>query len=197
MTTWLDVARMPADLATAFLPNGDRGPKVRIQLLVDKVDAGARTIVGGLLGDEELQADGARRRAAADERVEALRLRDVAEEKKANAELRVEKAREQAKEHAGQAQREAKQAIDKVAQQAEQLEERVEQQADEAERKVEEARREELERTDKATKRARLEAVEEKAEALDAEAAALTAADEAERLADAAASAKAERKQTG
>jgi hypothetical protein len=197
VTTWLDVARLPADVATRVLPNGTAGPRARAQVFVDHVDAATRTILGGLLRDEELEADGRRRRIAADERADALRLHTVADEKLAEADRRVEQARTQAAKDRDRSRKEAAKAIEQVAEKAEDRKDRVEQQADAAERQVEQAREAELERVEKQAKRARLAAVEDEAKALDAEAAALTAEDEAERLADAAASAKEQRKKTG
>jgi len=196
-TTWLDVARMPADVASLALPNGEDGPRAKVRLLVDKTDAAARTVLGGLLRDEELRADGLRRRVAADERTEAIRLRGAADATKAEADRRRQKAQKAAAKHKDKAKEAAVEAIEAVAEQADQGKARVEARATAKERLVEDERHQSLERTERDAKRDRLEAVEDRAEALDAEADALTAAQEADRLADAAAAAKAERKQTG
>ena len=118
VTSWLDVARVPADLVTRAVPNGSEGPRARVQIVVDQVDAAARTVLGGLLDDEELQADGARRRVAATERLAAMRRRDVPDARRAKTDRRVAEARTKAKEHRGQAQSVAKAAIDEVAQRA-------------------------------------------------------------------------------
>ena len=107
----------PPTSSPAPLPNGSEGPRARVQIVVDQVDAAARTVLGGLLDDDQLQADGARRRVAAKQRLAALRRRDVPDEQRAKTDRRVAEARTKAKDHRGQAQSVAKAAIDEVAQQ--------------------------------------------------------------------------------
>ena len=115
VTTWLDVARLPADVATRLLPNGTDGPRARVRVLLDHLDAATRTILGGLLLDDELEADGRRRRVAADQRAEEIKRRHVTDDQVAKAERRVETARTKAAECRDRAQTEAAAAVKQVA----------------------------------------------------------------------------------
>ncbi len=185
-------ARLPFDLGTRIL--GGAGSSVA--LAVDRADARARALAGFILGDVELQDDAARRNAATDERVRALRLREQAENASEDAEQRVAEREQTA------ARRRARAAASANGQQAQAEERRQAREAAAAE--AAERQRRETERTRQARREAveeradeaRLDALEEKAEALQEEEEALIATDEAKRLARAAESAKEQRKRS-
>lgn len=84
------IARIPLDLANTLL--GRRG------LAVDAVDARVRESAGTLLGDRELRADGARQRAATNQRERAQRLRTDAERRTQAATKSSAKSREKVSE---------------------------------------------------------------------------------------------------
>jgi hypothetical protein len=184
--------RLPFDLGTRLV--GGAGSS--LALAVDRADARARALAGVILGDAELQDDASRRHAATDERVRALRLREQAADTSEQTEQRV----------AEKEQRAARRRVDAAAgangQGAQADERRRSRQAEAA--KSAERRRRDAARTSAARREAvearadegRLDALEEKAEALEQEEEALIASDEAKRLARAAESAKAQRKRS-
>jgi len=185
-------ARLPFDLGTRLVG----GPESSLALAVDRADARARALAGFVLADADLQDDAARRHAATDERVRALRLREQAERTSEAAEERVaEKEQVAARRRAG-----AASSANRQKARAEEWRKSREGEAANAARR----RRRDTERA-KAAKQetvkaradeARLDALEEKAEALEQEEEALIARDEARRLARAAETAKEQRKQT-
>lgn len=185
-------ARLPFDLGTRILGSSDSS----VALAVDRADARARALAGFILGDVELQDDAARRNAATDERVRALRLREQAENASENAEQRVAERERTA------ARRRARAADDANGQKARADERREAREAEAAEaaqrqrRATERARQARREAVEERADEARLEALEEKAEALQEEEEALIASDEAKRLARAAESAKEQRKRS-
>ena len=183
-------ARLPFDLGTRLVGGADSS----LALAVDRADARVRALAGFVLGDADLQDDAARRHAATDERVTALRLHEQAEKVSAQADERLAEREQAAVRRRAGAASDAR---------------RSKEQADErrASREVETARAAERERQrterarevkqDTARERAqagRLDALEEKAEALEQEEEALIARDEATRLARAAETAKEQRK---
>jgi hypothetical protein len=191
---YLKLVRIPLDTAVGFLPgNGDgRGPAAGLAL--DRADATLRTIAATLLGDADLRRDAQRRRTAADEREKALRLRADARRKteQADAKLatrhdRAERERAQADERAEARREQAGRKRDEKARQAA----RAEAKRRQATRKAAEKNGASI---DSRERKARLDALETKAEALEEKEEALTAADEAKRLADAAARTKAKRR---
>jgi hypothetical protein len=185
-------ARLPFDLGTRLV--GGTGSSVA--LAVDRADARARALAGLILGDAELQDDAARRHAATDERVRALRLREQAENTSAHAEQRVAEKEQTA------ARRRADAAASANARKAQADQRRQAREAEAA--KAAERRRRDAERVRAARREAvearadeaRLDALEEKAEALEQEEEALIASDEAKRLAHAAEAAKEQRKRS-
>ena len=192
----LRVARFPFVAVAQLLPGAGRGPRAAAMLFIDRADGTARTMAGELLHDDDLRADGLRRRAAADERQRAIELRGIAEEEQraADAQLGDElgaaaRLREQAE---GEAQQRLQQADEERSERRRQTQRTAVAQA----RAVEQARQDQRAAVDKKTKRERLDVLDEQADALDREDDALTASDDAQRLRDAASSAKAERKGT-
>src|SRR2546421_65579 len=75
----LKVARFPFVAVAQLLPGAGRGSRAAALLFIDRADGTARAMVGELLHDYDLRADGLRRRAAADERQRAIELRSMAE----------------------------------------------------------------------------------------------------------------------
>ncbi len=97
---YLKVVRTPIDAVIART-DGERADSLGVK--VDRADAAARGIAGAALRDETLQEDARRRRAAADERLNAIRLRSVAEQRSEAAEIRTEEAEEEAEQRRRQA----------------------------------------------------------------------------------------------
>jgi uncharacterized protein YjbJ (UPF0337 family) len=165
VTSTLDAARWPLERTRRMLPGAEDGFGLQVTGLLDRADGAVRAAAGRALRDPELEAEGRRRQVAAAERIEAARLRAIADEKRVEAE--------------------------------QQKAERLAAQERAAEVRKEKARQTEAQRkaaTSKAAKQARLRVIEDEAAALDAEEGALATADEAERLATAAAKTKAARK---
>lgn len=191
--TSLRVARLPLDLTASVIGGRESG----LGLAVDRTDARLRSLAGALLGDAELQQDAARRHAATDERVRALRLRENAEEVDERAEERVAERERAARQRRADAARTAEQRKEEAERQRREREQRAQRAAEKrsraAQRERAAAQREARERADES----RLKALEEKAEALEEEEEALVAADEAQRLARAAGTAKERRKRNG
>jgi hypothetical protein len=183
-------ARFPFDVGTRLAGGADSA----LALAVDRADARVRALAGLLLGDSDLQDDAARRHAATDERVRALRLREQAENVSAQADERIAD-----KEEAAESRRAA--AASSAQRRKAQAEERRRERAKAAARSAEQLKgatarvaAERHEVVEARADEARLEALEEKAEALEEEEEALVASDEARRLAKAAATAKEQRK---
>jgi hypothetical protein len=178
----LKAARIPLDVGLQLAGRGRRG-----EAAVDRAEAAARDVAGTALGDDQLRRDAKLRRTAADERERAVDIRDAAEtaaqERKEAADRRREAAakRAAAKRQAATTQRSRAKA--KAATTAAKRKQAATAVADAKEERIETRAKEE-----------RLEQIERETEALEEREAALTAADEASRLGDAAASAKAARK---
>jgi hypothetical protein len=173
---YIKLARLPFDAAIGALPGSRTGRGARASVALDRVEARLRGVAGALLLDSELRADARRRQLAADERGHALRLRNEAEQRRQN-------GAQQAEERKTQAAR----SRDRRKQEARESEGRRRSANRRAAAKAGEA-------TQKQARRGRLDALDTKAEALDQKDEALSSRDEAERLAEAAAAAKAERK---
>jgi uncharacterized protein YjbJ (UPF0337 family) len=190
VTTTFGLARVPADLATRFLPGGDSGLRGRATSLVDRLDGSVRELAGRALHDPELQADGRRRALAARHRDQAGELRAAAGAKRAEADRRASRKVAEAEDRRDAARDAA------AAEQAEAEEQRSERSAAQeraAAVRTQEVREQEAQRkaaASKQAKRERLRVLDDRAGALVAEEEALTAASEAERLADAATKAK-------
>src|SRR4051812_17399894 len=112
----LKLLRLPADTATRFLPDGERGPRRPAMLAIDRVDATVRDAIGAILRDDTLRDDARRRRAAADERERAIALEVAAEATARDAERHRAEAHESAEERrarAEHAENQAKQAVER------------------------------------------------------------------------------------
>jgi hypothetical protein len=165
-------------------------------LVIDRADATVRAAVGGLFHDDDLRADAFRRRAAADERERAIELRGEAQEKKRVADAQLAEELEGAERLRERAEQEAEARLQRAEEERAERERQVRAVAAQQEQALEQARAERLAAEDKQAKRERLDVLDEQAAALDVEADALTATDEAQRLREAAGKAKAARKGT-
>ncbi|HET9074854.1 MAG TPA: hypothetical protein VFN48_09760 [Solirubrobacteraceae bacterium] len=190
----LKLVRIPLDTAIRLLPGADGGRGAAVALLVDQADASVRRAAGTLLGDEVVREDAERRSAAVQERRRAAELRaraaQTAEASNERLAQREQAADEQRRRAAATAEK-RRQAADRTAKAK----------AEAAQTSAAQRQRANREATAKAEQaigeredQAKLRALEEKEAALTEKEKALTASDESQRLAAAAAQAKAERK---
>jgi hypothetical protein len=193
VTGYLSLVRVPLDAAIGLLP-GDPGRAQTRKLALDRADATARALAAAVLRDATLREDAQRRRLATQERERALNLRTQAKQTAQKADERLDEREEQAQERRRQA---AEQAKARRAAAARERRERTkqaretEQQRTQASRKVQ-AKVEE--RIDEREPQERLAVLEVKEKAQREQEVALAEQAEADRLADAAASIKEERK---
>jgi hypothetical protein len=190
----IKAARLPLDVAVALMPGNGSGPGATAELALDRIEAQIRDFAGIALGDDVLREDAAMRRVAADERERAMRLRAAAARRAQEADEQLgdtleqtDEQREEAEERARRQRAKAEADRKKRAQQAAQAERRRKSATAKATAKAEEA-------IDEQATDARLEQLEREAAVLAEKEAALTAADEAQRLQDAASAKKAARK---
>ncbi len=193
----LTAVRIPTEAVIDRLPGNGTGVGPTVRVMVDRADASLRAVVASVLGDGGLEADANLRAAAADQREQALRLRERADQT-------AEQADDRLQQREAQAERRRVQAAKKAKAQSEQADgHRAEKarQAVSAERKrTQSSQRAKAQSTEKITERARrkkLEALDAKTESLAAQELALTAADAARRLREAAGAAKTKRKHNG
>ncbi|HEX8205010.1 MAG TPA: hypothetical protein VF587_03010 [Solirubrobacteraceae bacterium] len=189
---YIKLARLPIDTGLKLVGRGGNGDAAK--LAADRVDATAREAAGTVLGDEQLKTDGRKRHEATEQRQRAAKLRTQARHKSAQADEELnerqaaaEKRRKQAAQRASQRKETAQEAARKRQQRAAETERKRKQASEKAAAKLEEQISDE-------ERRARLEQLETKTAALTEREEALTAADEAQRLEKAAATAKAARK---
>jgi hypothetical protein len=192
---WLKAVRLPFDAAVHVLP-ANREVGNTAGLAIDRADATLRAAVGGLLNDSELLADAARRRAAVDERQRAVVLRQEAEEQQVAADAQLAKELDAAARLREEGEREAQARMEEADNERARRQQRAREEAAAQERVVEAAHQEQRAAETKEAKRARLALLEEQVPALDKEAAALTAKDEAQRLREAANAVKSARKRS-
>lgn len=190
---WLKVARLPFDTAAHLLPN-DRGPRKAAVLMIDRADASVRAAVGDFFHDDQLREDASRRRIAVEERVRASALRVEAESKQHDADAQLTEELDAADRLREQAEREAQERRQKADEQRARRQARTREAAAAQKREVEQATQQRAAAEETKAKRERLAVLDDQAGALDQEADALTATDEAKRLRDAASAAKAARK---
>ena len=93
---YLRLARWPVDLVTTVLPGTRTGPGTTARLVVDRVDASIRATLAAALGDDSLRADAARRDAAVEERERALDLRREARRRAEQSEAELRKRHQEA-----------------------------------------------------------------------------------------------------
>ena len=189
---YLKLARLPIDTGLKIVGRGGDGSGAK--LATDRVEATAREAAGTVLADEKLKQDGKKRNRATDERQKAVKLRAKAQQKSQQADAKLTDRQQQAEQRRRQA-----------AQRAEQRKETASEAASKRQQRAAETERKRKQASEKAAaqmqeqiadkeRKARLEQLETKTEALSEREEALTAADEAQRLEKAAATAKAARK---
>ena len=183
-------ARLPFDVGIRLV--GD--PDSSLALAVDRADARARALAGFFLGDADLQDDAARRHAATDERVRALRLREQAEDVADRADQRLAEQEKAAVRRRADAAAETQRRKAEAEERRQSREAESAHAADRRRRATESAKATAQQTARERAEAARLDALEEKAEALEQEEEALIASDEAKRLARAAEAAKESRK---
>ncbi len=187
----IKLARLPADTALRAAPESVASSA---GLAVDRADAAVRSAAGTALRDPQLRDEAKRLHEAIAERRRARGLRARASERIEEGEERAETARAEAEERRRLADQDAKRKREHAQKRREQ--ERAEAKKAKKQRKRAAQKRADKER-DKLKDRAqagRLDALEAKAGALKERERALTEADEAHRLENAAARAKQERK---
>lgn len=185
---YLKALRWPVDRALRATGRSDA------EVVVDQADATARGVAGEVLGDDDLKRDASRRGTAADERQRAQRLRGAAKERSAEADAEMAEQQERAERLRTQAENAAERRREQARKERDERK-RAQQRAG-RERKAASAKAKQHvdEAIEDRAKRARLEQLDEEAEAIEQREQALTASDEAKRLADAAGRAKAARK---
>ena len=185
---YLKVVKWPIDRASSRI-GGENA-----EIAVDRADATVRATAASVLGDANLREDAKRRFTAADERERALKLRLEAELKAERADEKLQERKqqtEQQKQAAAKRASEAKARAEKARQAKKKNLEEVERRRREA-NDAAAAKREEAIRAKE--RRERLETLNEEAEALEKREEALVAKDESQRLANAAAAVKEQRK---
>jgi hypothetical protein len=194
LTGYLRLVRLPLDSAIGLLPGNGTGAGPAAGLVVDRADAIVRAIAATILNDPVLFEDAERRHAAANERERALRLRTEAQRETQEANARLAERQE---ETARRRQRAGQQEKEKRERAARERDEKVSRAAS-AERDRRVTSRQVAAQVDGAVedlaRKARLDTLDTKAEALRERDKALTAAEEARRLRDAASRRKAARK---
>lgn len=194
---WMMAARLPLTLVTRVLPDRPQGSWARAsaELAVDRAEAAVREKAGALLRDTELEADGRRRRIAVHERERAIALRTEAEDERRAADLQLVADREAAERRRTDAKRTAAQQAASVEQEKIARERLAHDAAAKQRQSVESTKAKKVAGVEKRAKRQRLDVLDDQLAELDEQATTLTTADEALRLRQAAASAKAARKQ--
>lgn len=190
VTASVRAARLPFDVGIRLV--GD--PESALALAVDRADARARALAGFVLGDADLQEDAARRHAATDERVRALKLRERADDVADHADERLAEQEKAAVRRRADAAAAAQRRKAEAEERRQSREAEAAQAADRRRRATESAKAAAQQTARERAEAARLDALEEKAEALEQEEEALIASDEAKRLARAAETAKESRK---
>ena len=96
INSYLKLVRLPLDGAIGLLPGNGTGAGPTARLALDKAEARIRAALASILNDAAMQEDAQRRRAAADEREQAARLRSEAQHTSAEADVRHQRRQQQA-----------------------------------------------------------------------------------------------------
>jgi hypothetical protein len=188
----IKLIRLPADSALKLAGGSSAATVAKLGL--DRVEAAVRGGAGTLLHDDALVHDAKRQDTAAAERERAAKLRAQAEEREQAARQEAQAREDQA----SQRRREAVEQAEERKRQADQKRKATKSQAAESaetrKANADKAAAAEKEAAHESARRDQLDQVETKREALEERDEALTASQEADRLAGAAARAKAERK---
>lgn len=191
---YLKAVRAPLDAGMHLATRGNDERLTSARLVVDRADATIRQQLGRILSDDELLSDGVRRAVATDERVRALELKAVADEKSRRATVEFRKRQDRLERE--QTETERKAAEDRRrAQEARQQEEA--KAADAAQRRKAASRKIEAaveQRVATEARSKRVEQLDTEADALQAEEDALRASERARQLKAKADSVKSARK---
>ena len=191
----LKFMRFPIDATIARLSGGrETGAGPAAKLAVDRVDATVRSLAASLLNDPILRDDAQARDAASSERERAMKLRDEAQRQSERADKRLGERRDQAER---QRERADQHVASKVERANASRDEKAKKAATTEKQRLASSRQAEARTEDAVEQRAnqkRVAALDAQSESLSDRQEALTAADEADRLASAAARAKDERK---
>ena len=189
---YLKLLRFPFDAGIRLLGNGHRAS--RAELVLDRFDAVAHEVAGRALRDEELLEDGARLRAATNERERAQSLREEAERRSQQADSLIADKEKQAKRQRQEAARRSQAQKERADRQRQADSRRL----TEAEtRRIVAAKKAAVETkaaVNRRAKESRLEQLDQEASALAKRERALVAEQEAERLRRAASKTKTARK---
>jgi colicin import membrane protein len=193
---YLKLLRFPLDAAVGVGLRNRAADRSTATIRLDRAEAGLRGLAGRTLGDEELRRDAELRRAAADERERAVRLRVTAQR-------RTELADERLSETEDKAERRRRQAAARAAERKARAERRQRAETGRV-REVEAQRRrangkaaaQQAAALEERSKHVRLEQLDEEADALKKQKEALAAKNEARRLRAAASKTKAARKKS-
>lgn len=188
----LRLARFPTDQLLRVAP--ETGTTTSVGLAIDRADAAVRSAAGSVLSDQGLRDDGERRRAAAEERKRAMRLRTQAHERVETAEARTDEKQAESVARRKQADKQAEQKRAQAARRSERLKEQAAKTATKRKQSAQAKAEKVEENAEKRGKIDRLEQLEKKADALGVKDAAVRAADEARRIEETAATAKEKRK---
>ncbi len=191
----LKLVRLPVDAALSL--GGDGRSATSVKLALDRAEATLLGVAGAALGNETVKQDARRRHEAAREREYALRLRAEASQRSSRADERVTDVQDDA----DRLRADAAATAESKREQAERRRQSTKSQAARATQRRKEAVEKAAARSgnaiDERAKHERLEVLDTKAQALDDKELALAAAEEAQRLSEAAAAAKASRKNGG
>lgn len=178
---YLRVALAPASKVARFTRFG-KDEMAPLELAVDRFDATVRQFAGRALGDDELLADAARRRAAAENRETAIELRAKAEQKEQEAERKRQEREAQAERVRENGQSQAEQKRQEAEERERQRKQSVRKSAQTRKQAVKQSAARKKQAIAEKERAARLVELEQKEEALDAEEKALTEAERAARL---------------
>jgi len=192
---WLRVTRFPLDAAAQLLPE-DGGPREGATLFLDRFDAEVRAAAGGLLNDDMLRQEAQRRRAAVRERQRALLLRREAGQRSEAADEQLADSLERSAHVRQSAELDARRREASTAREIAERQRQVERVAVAQDQAVKRGHDLQVAAQERKAERERLRVLEDQADALEQEAAALDAAENSQRLRKAANAAKAERKKS-
>jgi hypothetical protein len=188
----LRLARFPADRLLKVAP--ETGVTATVGLAIDRADAAVRGAAGSVLSDHGLHEDAERRRAAADERERAMRLRTKAQVRVETADARNDEKQAESVARRKRADEKARQKGAQAAEQRERLKEQAAKTATKRKQAAEAKAEKAQEDAEKRGQAGRLEQLEKKSDALEVKEAASRAADEARRIEETAAATKEKRK---
>jgi hypothetical protein len=193
---YVKLLRLPLDAAVGLRTRNGGTDLSGGKITLDRFEARLRRIAGRTLRDNELVRDAERRRLAADERERAGRLRAEAQRRSEHAEERLSEREKKAEHQRREAARRAADRRKRAERQREVESRRVADLESRRRRANEKATTRKAKAIDGRSKRARLQQLDEEADALAKKQDALTAKTESQRLRQAASKTKAARKRS-